>query len=364
MTPFAQLSLLVRCALGNEPDPVAAIAAAGIDGKAVLRLALQHRIAPYLAGLAADPAIGPVLPRDLRGLLATVRDANAERNARLLRQVEEALALLNRAGIEPVLLKGAARLADGVHDDIAARFMQDLDFLIPRQRLEDAARILRAAGYRPVEPADPNGREHHHLPGLWHEQVEASIELHREVAGSRWRHLLPTDDFIIRSTAIPIGGCVARLPAPSDSLVHLAVHGLLAHARLLKGSLLLSEVVECVLLVRRAGNAALTEASARASEAGGGLAFAAFLHTSELITHEPLRVAGQVAGAQGVAGRLLGLRAVWQQDSRMLRIAGYVAWAATTLRHNPDVRQHFPGRLAQAAFYGKRWQEIRSLLRH
>lgn len=363
MTPFGQLALLVRCALGNEPDPAAAIAAAGLDSVAVIRLALQHRIAPYLYRLAVDPAVAPVLPRDLLGVLTTIHEANADRNARLRRQVEAAVALHNRAGIEPVLLKGAARLVDGTYDDPADRFMRDLDLLVPVERLAEAADILQAAGYRFTEPEAAEAQGHHHLPNLRHEQEEASIELHRAVVHARHARLLPAADIIARSTAVAVGGASARLLAPPDSLLHLVVHGQLQHFRLLSGSLLLQEIVEFVLLARRAGNEALAAAHGQAADAGEGLAFATFLRVSELVTREPL----PVAGAQGNASRLLALRSVRQQESRGIRtagrFAGYVLRAAQVFRHDPTVRRRFPGRLGEAEFYSNRWMEVRRLFR-
>lgn len=364
MSVFAQLCLLVRCALGNEPDAAAVLSDAGIDGEAVTRLALHHRVASFLHILLADPAIGPVLPCDLRQFLPVIHEANAGRNARLLRQLDGLLALLNGAGIEPVLLKGVARLVDGVYADPAARFMGDIDLLVPEAQLALADATLRAAGYRPAGAPNPNADEHHHLPVLWHEKAEACVEIHRAVV-ERWREaLLPAGEIVARSEPAAVDGRRARLLAPPDSILHLIAHDQLQNHRFLTGDIMLSELVEGVLLARRGGTQALEAAFLQAGQAGGGLAFATFLQLCERVVGERFAVQNAGALASGPAGaslsRALARRAIWQRESgtarKAGRLVGHLLLVAELLRHDPL-------RFTKAGFYDNRWQEIRRLLR-
>jgi hypothetical protein len=64
-------------------------------------------------------------------------------------------AQLRERSIPVILLKGAA-LAFTCYDDPATRPMRDLDFLIPRERLEEAAKLLHRDGYQFVYESQAN----------------------------------------------------------------------------------------------------------------------------------------------------------------------------------------------------------------
>ncbi|MGI6245964.1 MAG: nucleotidyltransferase family protein [Pseudochelatococcus sp.] len=362
MSPFAQLCLLVRCALGNEADPAGAMAAARLDSDELIRLSLVHRVAAFLHIVAADPCLGPILPGELRDALPVVHEANAARNVQLRRQLGGLIGLLNDADIEPVLLKGAARLVDGAYADPAGRFMGDLDLLVPEAQLATADRCLRAAGYY-SDDAHRNPDEHHHLPMLRHDDAVVGVELHRAMARPWHAALLPPADVVARSTPTFVEGHRARLPAPRDSVVHLIAHSQLQSHRFVTGGILLSDIVECVLLARAAGPEPLRAALEAGRHAGVGLSFETFLDICALVSGE--RIA--LAGASTPASRLLARRGMWQQDHRAAQVASVIVEhlirTMLVLPRYPSVRRRFPRRLAQADFYSSRWREFRRLFR-
>lgn len=360
MTPFAQLCLLIRCALGTEPEPVRAIGAVKLDGEALAVLAFRHRVAAFLRRLAVDPEIGPRLPGELSDSLIVAYAANRERNHALLAQLADVTRLLNTRAVEPVLLKGAGRLVDGVFADPAERFLLDLDLLVPRHRLGCATRALIDAGYAFSEREARLAREFHHLPSLWREDTLARIELHR-TAVSHWHdRLLPTDAIHRNAPLCDIGG--SRTPTPVDGLMHLVVHGQSQHHRLLVGSVLLSEVVELALVRRRHGDGLIDHTFELARNRGFGTGFASFLRVCEIVTGERI---GQGKDRPLLAGPL-ARRALWQQEHRRMRAPGrllaWIAGGALVVHRHPSVKARFPGRLAERSFYANRWRDFRRVL--
>src|SRR3546814_8870428 len=93
---------------------------------------------------ATTPALGlaigndPALPAEIADHLAAVRYLNAERNARILDGIDSVAAVLADHGVDAVFLKGAASLIDALHADPAARFVGDIDVLVPPERARDA----------------------------------------------------------------------------------------------------------------------------------------------------------------------------------------------------------------------------------
>jgi hypothetical protein len=77
------------------------------------------------------PNIGIPLDQELGTFLEAIHTANTERNSELGDELAAAVGILNRAGIEPVLLKGAIRLIDGLHPNHGWRMLRDLDLLVP-----------------------------------------------------------------------------------------------------------------------------------------------------------------------------------------------------------------------------------------
>jgi len=58
-------------------------------------------------------------------------ELNKQRNTDFLHELREIIFILNEHNIQPVLLKGAVALADNWYGGMGARFMRDIDFLVP-----------------------------------------------------------------------------------------------------------------------------------------------------------------------------------------------------------------------------------------
>jgi hypothetical protein len=211
---------------------------------ALSSLARAHGVAGLLyrrlrasGGLAAlDPADAEALERRHAGQVA--------RSAVQWPEIDRVLAALDAAGIPVRLLKGAA-LALTVYENPSDRPMDDLDLLVPEDRIDDAVLVLRTLGFernKHVAPPKIRGTErlealHVNLVGP--APVSLMCELHwtlvapdgsRYAPDIRWFWEPATVD---RSAAAPRTPCAvfnaSCVPHPSRLLLHLCAHAVLQH---------------------------------------------------------------------------------------------------------------------------------------
>jgi len=210
-----------RAFLAGVADDVAGLATSGPPR-------CERTVAPGRAPLLAawlvrqqmgNPAFGSV-PDDVRGAIrSTVLSIAASNAARLLalERIERAFA---EAGLDLVLLKGAA-LAQTVYADPARRPMADLDLCVGAGGIDRAERILGALGYRRFTD-DAKGDE---VPLVGPRRVDGLLELHRTPFPGRWtRRAARPDVAAVLARSLPLGpGRHARRLSPEDSVIHVAV---------------------------------------------------------------------------------------------------------------------------------------------
>ena len=143
-------------------------------------------------------------------------------NQRLFHEAADVIRALTEAGIETIVLKGAA-LAVLYYRDPGARPMEDLDVLVPAAEAGRAMEVLREAGWRREAEEVPSETIMRivHSTGFAHTRG-SSIDLH-------WgRSYEPLPDGEIWRDAVPvtIGGVETRALAPTDALMQICLHGL------------------------------------------------------------------------------------------------------------------------------------------
>lgn len=252
---FRPLDILCAClSAGQRGRSLDTAAAAALTDPAAdlvsfAQLAGRHLVTPMLAACIADPEIGPHLPEDFRLYLEFIHAENSRRNEALRLQLAEAAACLNAVDIQPVLLKGAIRLVDGLYPDPGWRFMRDLDLLIPRDRLSDAVARLNLLGYGFRENAAEWSAQHKHLPPLRRDGDAAVIEIHAEPLSGR-HGLWSAESVQARSKLVDLDGTQIRIPDIADQVAQLILHdrfdGYLRRSRMF----LLRSVFESALLCR------------------------------------------------------------------------------------------------------------------
>jgi Uncharacterised nucleotidyltransferase len=174
----------------------------GVDWERIIGHASAQFVLPALAAAMRDlDLIGP--GTELGAYLGAVHAANLERNSAFRAELATAVSILNEAGIEPVLLKGAIRLAHGLYPDHGWRVLRDVDLLVPRAAILDALRALQEAGYLSCESEKELRRE----------GGACQIDLHRELfSAPRQVRLLAGLDVLrdARPVAFPGGGYESR----------------------------------------------------------------------------------------------------------------------------------------------------------
>ncbi len=188
-----------------------------------------RRVSPVEIGGTAAFEVFPLVYRNLSDHgcedpeLARIRGVYRHtwsRNQTLYWIGARALQTLEAAGIESIVLKGAA-LGPVIYGDPGVRPMTDFDLLVPRDRALDAIDQLqpsfvpcedppnlplRIAGVHSGELVDAEGRE---------------IDLHWYVL---WQSA-PDDAFWEAAVPAQIAGVDVRILAPPDQLLHVCVHG-------------------------------------------------------------------------------------------------------------------------------------------
>jgi len=173
-----------------------------------------------LRGLGALDA----LPPDFRNPLKARAVEIAALGLHIEDEAVAAVRCLLGAGIPVILIKGTARRALAErYPYLDARPTQDVDLLLPSERLREGHELLRARGYLPATGGPPTPPHHHHLPGLWSER-KVSIELHESVS-MRVPPAIAWARASAGSEEIEWGGLRVRVPGPTE-----LTWGAIAHA--------------------------------------------------------------------------------------------------------------------------------------
>ncbi|MFN3511763.1 MAG: nucleotidyltransferase family protein [Phenylobacterium sp.] len=234
--PYAALGQLGEAMQGRLPPDV--------DWLALIKLANDALMTPAVAGALLPAA---ALPDDVRAFLADVRARNAARNARLADQLTEAVGVLNRAGVEPVLLKGAALWAGRSPDEPFDRLLADLDLLVAPHEAARARAALTLHGYSVM--AEKDGADVHAVAELARPQDAAAIDLHQRAPGPPG--LAQPRDFSARCRRVNWAGVSARVPDPAFQVFLTILHDLFHDGDFWRGAFDLRHLHDVAVLAGR-----------------------------------------------------------------------------------------------------------------
>lgn len=207
------------------------------DWNDVLYLADGHGITPLLYQLWRRLDVLALIPDDARTRMAQAYLDNSARNADARREFGELMRLMERAGVETIVMKGLPLLAQ-LYPDPAERVLYDFDLLARDERsARRGYEALLAAGFTPV-PAKPGAVVQKHLPSVWRLNgfvrrgylfdvaQPRPVEMHLTLWDTGWRGLdvLPLADAWQRSERITLDGVAARVLSLQDTVIHLCVH--------------------------------------------------------------------------------------------------------------------------------------------
>jgi Uncharacterised nucleotidyltransferase len=212
----------------------------GIDWERVVGQASAQFVLPAFGVALKDLALAESLDQELGAFFEAVHAANLERNSELQEELAAAVGVLNRADIEPVLLKGAIRLADGLYPDHGWRMLRDLDLLVPKASLAEAIRAFEKAGYA----ACRSGGDFRRRGGV------CQIDLHTELfCTPRQVGLLQAVDILDRVRPVAFGDGRVGIPSVEHQLVHLIGHSQIRHLGHALGRIALRNRLEAAALV-------------------------------------------------------------------------------------------------------------------
>lgn len=220
---------------------------------AVIDLSNRFLVAPALWSALRRRRLTAEIPPLARNYLQEMHRLNSRRNARLREQVIEAAETFNRAGIEPVLLKGASHLFTDIFGDPGTRLMTDIDLLVEKEQFEAALAILRELGYQEYGEVKKRRREHHHHPALFRPGDYATLELHHELVFHTARAILPAPEGLEQALEIDAGGLRLKALSPTCQVLHSILHSEVVDRRHAQGLIGLRNLHDLSFLQRHFG---------------------------------------------------------------------------------------------------------------
>ncbi|MCW0481123.1 nucleotidyltransferase family protein [Gaoshiqia sediminis] len=223
-----------------------------VDWQDFVALCSNHLILPAIFIKFKTHRILEHLPNELTDYLQEVYELNEVRNRGILDQLHEIVDELNKRGIAPIFLKGAAYLLDGLFPIIGERMLGDIDFLVEEKNYLLSASLLKQAGYQEVKetPEYKDINTFKHYPLLFHPAHAATVEIHR----------IPTDESFLgwfnaeildREKIVPasLTGCFVL--SDKHKIVHNFIHSQLSNEGFLYGTVSLREIYDVYLLSKR-----------------------------------------------------------------------------------------------------------------
>lgn len=243
--------LLLEILSCTEPAARATIVSAisSSDWPALVDEAEFHEVEALLhSRLAALPAAS--IPEQARRDLQDRYAIQSLRNRLLYQELGTVLSEFQRAGVRPLVLKGA-HLAACVYPDAALRSMSDIDLLVHERDLSKARERLEHLGYS----GGKDWKLDYHLPGF-RKTNATTIEVHWNIERSSARFDIDIDGLWERAVPIEIGDMSAWALSSEDLLIHLCLHTAYHHKFGLHTpeGLSIKHLYDVVAVLQHAGN--------------------------------------------------------------------------------------------------------------
>ena len=192
----------------------------------LVRQARRANLLGRLAALLEDQGLLHEINAAARAHLEAARTVSIAQEAAVRREVTHVCAALRNAGIEGILLKGAAYLFARL-PAARGRHFSDIDILVPREALGkvEAALMLKGWATTHHHPYDQRyyRRWMHELPPLQHATRLTVLDVHHAILPPTAR--FKPDSRKLWAASRPIADIEQlRLLAPADMVLHSAVH--------------------------------------------------------------------------------------------------------------------------------------------
>jgi len=254
-----------------------------------------------LARLVREPRLA--LSPDTRRAIDAALHAERRRVAAQDMERERVLALLRRAGVPAVLLKGSALRLVAYHDP-AERPAGDIDLLVPADLIEDALAALAAGGYAMPTAGDRATYVRHHFHHRLEHPGGQVVEMHWALTEPEAPVRLDAAAFLRGATTLARRTAASVLvPRPEHLVLHLAAQNAVDPRRL---------IGRCVDLDRISDSVGVDWARVVEDARRGGFSTATWLtlHTARALlgTPVPADVLGRLRPSRVVRAHLALLR--------------------------------------------------------
>lgn len=133
---------------------------------------------------------------------------------------------LNPHGLPVILLKGAAYAIAGLAAG-EGRLFNDIDLLVPRERLDEVEQLLFWQGWAGTEHDAYDNRYYrqwmHELPPLTHQKRQSVLDVHHTILPPTGRY--HPDPAKLRAAAVDVAGWPGvQILSPCDRVLHSACH--------------------------------------------------------------------------------------------------------------------------------------------
>jgi hypothetical protein len=220
------LFFVAKClTLDQHPERIAEIKetinSGAVNWEKVIKLSSGQFVLPAMYLQLKRNGILPLLPDDLVEYLEEITDLNRKRNRAILEQAKEITEILNTHQIYPVFLKGVAHLLAGLYIDIAERMIGDIDFLVPEDKMVEAADLLIKNGYTPAIKYNPAMfAQLKHFPRLQNYNKQSSVEIHKEILNPENQKLIRGYTILRDKQPLPQLQNKAFIPSNSHQIIH------------------------------------------------------------------------------------------------------------------------------------------------
>ncbi|MFZ0662604.1 MAG: nucleotidyltransferase family protein [Acidobacteriaceae bacterium] len=220
---------LLLAAARTTPDAarIDALAAGGVDWRALLDLATVHGVRP-LVYKSLHETCWERIPADVQSAWDEVQRMITGRNLFLTGELLRVTDELGKAGLSVAAMKGAV-IAQMAYDDFTLREFSDIDLLVRPGDFSRAVDLIARLGYRPVwkYEYEKTFRFLRHVGEytLRSDFTDADIDLHWRVATKATALSPSLSDFPTGFQPLSIAGSTVLTFAPQDLPLYLAAQG-------------------------------------------------------------------------------------------------------------------------------------------
>ena len=196
-----------------------------LDWESVASVAGGHSIVQALYPALVENELVDLIPGDFLSYIKHLHEINCKRNEMMRTQLINAILVINKLNIKPLLMKGAAQLFLDTFSNEGDRLLTDLDILVPSDEVKRVSNELITTGYKLYEDKMHFIQSHHHYPPLIKQDECAMIELHRDLMFHEQQHVFPTKYAWEKTTDITLPNMAeAKVLVPTYRVFHSFLH--------------------------------------------------------------------------------------------------------------------------------------------